>query len=120
MFKQLISIFSLALFLSAFAFAQEQPENTKSEKKECSTSCCGTKESHSEAKMEKSSETTSLQIWNKVCPVKGEEIDADAPTVEYNGKLIGFCCPGCDSKFQKNPESYLKNLNEDGSKFIKS
>jgi len=41
---------------------------------------------------------------NKVCPVKGEEIDADAPTVEYNGKLIVFCCPGCDSKFQKDPE----------------
>jgi YHS domain-containing protein len=76
------------------------------------------KESSTGINMEKSSETASLQIWNKVCPIKGEEIDADAPTVEYKGKVIGFCCPGCDAKFQKDPEKYLKNLNEDGTKFI--
>ena len=119
MSKQLILIFSLVSILAVFAVAQEKPETEKKEKKECSHSCCGTKESHSEANMEKSSETASVQIWNKVCPVKGEEIDVDAPTVEYNGKLIGFCCPGCDAKFQKDPEKYMKNLNEDGSEFIK-
>jgi YHS domain-containing protein len=121
MFKQIIFIFSLAIVFSAFTFAQEQPETTKSEKKECSKDskgCCGSKEEQSNIQMNGSSETASLQIWNKVCPVKGEEIDADAPTVEYNGKMIGFCCPGCDSKFQKDPEKYMKNLNEDGSKFI--
>jgi YHS domain-containing protein len=123
MFKQLIFTFSLILVLSAFAIAQEQPETTKSDKKECSTgshSCCGTKESNSEASMEKNEGTEVVQIWNKVCPVKGEEIDADAPTFEYNGKVIGFCCPGCDTKFQKDPEKYMKNLNEDGSEFIGS
>ena len=78
MFKQLIIIFSLITVFGAFAFAQEQPETTKSEKKECSHSCCGTKESSSEANMEKNNETEMVQIWNKVCPVKGEEIDADA------------------------------------------
>ncbi len=119
MFKQLIFIFSLVSILTAFTVAQDKPETEKIEKKECSKSCCGTKESHSEANIEESSETASVQIWNKVCPVKGEEIDADSPTVEYNGKVIGFCCPGCESKFEKDPETYLKNLNDDGSEFIK-
>lgn len=56
--------------------------------------------------------------WNAVCPVKGNPIEEDTPTVEYNGKVYGFCCPGCDTKFAKNPEKYAKNLSEDGKKFI--
>ena len=121
MFKQLLIIFSLVTVLGVFTLAQEQPETNKTEKKECSKDskgCCGSKEEQSDLQMNESSETASVQIWNKVCPVKGEELDADAPTVEYNGKVIGFCCPGCDSKFQKDPEKYMKNLNEDGTKFI--
>ena len=118
MFKQLIIIFSLVSILGAFTLAQDKPETEKTEKKECSHSCCGTKESKSEVGLETSTGTVNTMVWNKVCPVKGEEIDADAPTVEYNGKVIGFCCPGCDSKFQKDPEKYMKNLNEDGSTFI--
>lgn len=63
-------------------------------------------------------EAIELKIWNKVCPVMGNKVDVDGPTVEYNGKLYGFCCPGCDAKFEKNPEKYSKNLNEDGTRFI--
>jgi YHS domain-containing protein len=121
MFKQLVITFAIISLIGTFAMAQEQPTTTNTEKKECtkdSKGCCGSKEAESSMNMNESSETASLQIWNKVCPIKGEEIDADAPTVEYNGKVIGFCCPGCDSKFQKDPEKYMKNLNEDGTKFI--
>lgn len=57
-------------------------------------------------------------IWNKVCPVMGNAVNPKAPTVEYNGKTIGFCCAGCDAKFQKEPEKYFKNLSSDGSKFV--
>ncbi|NWG27216.1 MAG: hypothetical protein HXY48_01640, partial [Ignavibacteriaceae bacterium] len=96
MLKQLILIFSLVSFLAVFAVAQEKPETEKKECSEKSSCCSGMKESSTGVSTEKSGETASLQIWNKVCPIKGEEIDADAPTVEYNGKLIGFCCPGCD------------------------
>ena len=129
MFKQFIIVLSILTFFGAVALAQDKPETekvtkevTKKEKQECmkdSSSCCAKHESHSEMNMEKSSETANAQVWNKVCPVKGEEVDAEAPTVEYNGKIIGFCCSGCDSKFQKDPEKYMKNLNEDGSEFIK-
>ncbi len=123
MLKQLIIILSLVTFFGAFALAQDNSETTNKEKQSCSkdsSSCCSKQNMHSDMKMESSTETATatVQIWNKVCPVKGEEIDADSPTVEYNGKVIGFCCPGCDSKFQKDPEKYMKNLNEDGSKFI--
>ena len=48
----------------------------------------------------------------------GNKVDPDGPTIEYNGKLYAFCCPGCDAKFEKNPEKYSKNLSDDGTKFI--
>lgn len=57
-------------------------------------------------------------IWNKVCPVMGEEVDSEAPTEMYNGKVIGFCCKGCEKKFNADPEKYMKNLSEDGTQFI--
>ncbi|MCF8242903.1 MAG: hypothetical protein K9J16_16105 [Melioribacteraceae bacterium] len=58
------------------------------------------------------------KTWNAFCPVRGGEVDPEAPTVEYDGKLIGFCCPGCDGKFSADPEKFMKNLSEDGQIFI--
>ncbi|PJF33302.1 MAG: hypothetical protein CUN57_02530, partial [Phototrophicales bacterium] len=51
-----------------------------------------------------------VAAWNKVCPVTGEEVSSDAPTVMYEGKAYGFCCPGCDDKFKDDPQHYSKNL----------
>ena len=104
----------LALLVLLFAAitinAQDKPKASKNEtKKECAGNCCGAE------KMK----TSEAKFWNKYCPVKGGEIDTETATVEYEGKTIGFCCPGCDDKFSKNPEKYLKNLSEDGQKFIK-
>ena len=58
--------------------------------------------------------------WNAVCPVMGEEVDPEVGTVMYEGKAYGFCCKGCDKKFQKNPAKYSVNLSEDGKTFLKS
>jgi YHS domain-containing protein len=121
MLKQLIMVLSLVTFFGILVLAQDKSETTNKEKQNCtkdSSSCCSKQKMHSDMKMESSTETASTTVWNKVCPVKGEEVDADAPTFEYKGKVIGFCCPGCDKKFQKDPEKYMKNLNEDGTKFI--
>jgi YHS domain-containing protein len=121
MLKQLVMVLSILTLFGAFALAQDKPESEMKEKHGCmkdSAGCCEKHEMHSEMKMDDTKETANAQAWNKVCPVKGEEVDSEAPTFEYNGKLIGFCCPGCDSKFQKDPEKYMKNLNEDGSEFI--
>ena len=70
------------------------------------------------SKSSNKNDQTSLTTWNKVCPVSGEEVDQETPTVEYKGKVIGFCCSSCVSKFNKEPEKYLKNLSDDGAKFI--
>ena len=112
MLKKLLIILSFAVFLSSLTLAQkipsEQIEVTQHD------SLATTKESVDSSTVD----SVALQIWNKVCPVMGNKVDVDGPTVEYNGKLYGFCCPGCDAKFEKNPEKYSKNLNEDGTKFI--
>ena len=111
MIKQFAIIFSLLIFVCAVTFAQENPVKENDET-----------QVNSQVKSEKTSNKqdseSELQIWNKVCPVKGNPVEEDSPTVEYNGKLYGFCCPGCDTKFAKNPEKYAKNLSEDGTKFI--
>jgi membrane fusion protein, copper/silver efflux system len=57
-------------------------------------------------------------IFNQVCPVLGNKVSENAPVVEYKGKKIGFCCPGCDTEFLEEPEKYMKNLSADGKKFI--
>ena len=65
-----------------------------------------------------SKQAANKDIWNAYCPIRGGEVDPETPTVKYKGKTIGFCCPGCDEKFMKDPEKYMKNLSEDGWKFI--
>lgn len=44
------------------------------------------------------------------CPTSGEEfvVTADSPKVEHEGKTYYFCCSGCDKKFAKDPEKFLK------------
>lgn len=36
---------------------------------------------------------------NAMCPIGKEPIVASAGTVEYKGKTIGLCCPGCGEQF---------------------
>jgi YHS domain-containing protein len=111
MLKEIAVIFLVASFVCSFTLAQEKPEKGNEETIE-------KVEVEVEQQTEVSVETETLEIWNKVCPVKGNPVEDGTPTVEYDGKLYGFCCPGCDTKFAKNPEKYAKNLNEDGTRFI--
>jgi len=113
MLKQLVIIISVFLIFGSLMIAQEKPQEQKEETKQ--ESLIGTVEPGDSIT---AVEPTELKIWNKVCPVMGNKVDVDGPTVEYDGKLYGFCCPGCDAKFEKNPEKYSKNLSEDGTKFI--
>lgn len=111
MLKQFVFVLAFLLSASVIAFAQDNTEK-KSE------------DTHHKMGMNKvqkvddSKETEAKEPWNKVCPVKGNPVEEGTPTVEYNGKVYGFCCPGCDTKFAKDPEKYAKNLSEDGKKFI--
>ncbi len=54
-----------------------------------------------------------------VCPVLGGNIDQKV-YVDYQGERIYFCCPGCDAEFRKNPEKYMKKIQEQGITLEKS
>jgi hypothetical protein len=32
------------------------------------------------------------------------EVDAEAPTRQFKGVTIGFCCPGCDRKWDRKSD----------------
>lgn len=100
-----IIVFSVIFFLSLGVFSSAQDKPKEVHKKDIQQS-------------ENAKQEEMRKPWNAVCPVKGNPVEEDVPTVNYNGKVYGFCCPGCDSKFAKNPEKYSKNLSEDGKKFI--
>ena len=37
---------------------------------------------------------------NAKCPVMGGKVDVDGELATFNGKSIGFCCPGCKPKWE--------------------
>jgi YHS domain-containing protein len=53
---------------------------------------------------------TQPMIYNKICPVTKEAVDPKVPTVQYEGKTIGFCCEDCIKQFNADPEKYMKDL----------
>lgn len=111
MLTQIAIIFSMVAFVCTLTLAQEKPEKERVETKE-------KVEVKTEKETEVSVETETKEAWNKVCPVEGGPVDKETPTVEYNGKVYGFCCPGCDAEFAENPEKFARNLNEAGTRFI--
>ena len=46
---------------------------------------------------------------NTICPVMGNPVDPEV-FVDYKGRRIGFCCPGCDTLFLEEPEKFLKKV----------
>ena len=49
----------------------------------------------------------------ETCPVMGGKISRKV-FVDYKGKRVYFCCPGCIGKFQQDPEKYIKDLESKG------
>jgi len=50
-------------------------------------------------------------IAQKLCPVTGDPIDPKI-YVDYQGRRVYFCCEMCPPMFKKDPEKYLKKLDE--------
>ena len=42
-----------------------------------------------------------LMTVNQFCLIMGGKVASDGGTVEWNGKLIGFCCPECKPTWEK-------------------
>lgn len=82
--EQMKSVARLALLCALFAFS--------------TTAAC--------AKEAAKDEKAAAKPINKICPVEGGEVDP-AATLEHEGKIIGFCCAGCDEEFKKDPAKYM-------------
>lgn len=53
-------------------------------------------------------------VDNKICPVSGEEISEETKaTYEYEGKVYNFCCQMCIEDFKKEPQKYIKKVEEE-------
>ena len=53
-------------------------------------------------------------VGNKICPVSGEDInESTKATYEYEGKIYNFCCPMCINAFKKDPQKYIKIVEEE-------
>ncbi len=50
-----------------------------------------------------------------VCPVLGGNVNKEI-YADYKGKRIYFCCAGCDAEFKKDPEKFMKKMQEQGIK----
>ncbi len=57
-------------------------------------------------------------VFNEVCPISGEPVSAKSKTVEYEGKLYGFCCNSCEPKFKADPAKYSAKVSADGKTFL--
>ncbi|MHC4546051.1 MAG: YHS domain-containing protein [Planctomycetota bacterium] len=72
----------------------------------------GCKESEPEGPSEtvpKIESVTPVAIEQTTCPIMGMAIDKKV-FVEYKGKKVYFCCPGCEDKFKAEPEKFLAKL----------
>ncbi|MCL4503003.1 MAG: YHS domain-containing protein [Deltaproteobacteria bacterium] len=47
------------------------------------------------------------------CPVLGGKINKQF-YVDYQGKRGYLCCQGCEAQFKKDPEKYMKKIQEQG------
>jgi YHS domain-containing protein len=56
----------------------------------------------------------SQDVGNKICPVTGEKIDDKSKaSYEYQGKIYNFCCAMCIDVFKKDPQKYIKKVEEE-------
>jgi YHS domain-containing protein len=48
----------------------------------------------------------------KTCVVGGDDLDEDSPETVYKGQQFKFCCKRCMKQFEKDPDKYLKKMEE--------
>jgi YHS domain-containing protein len=49
----------------------------------------------------------------ETCPVQAGKIDKKS-YADYKGKRVYFCCAGCEETFKKDPDKYIKKLEDSG------
>ena len=56
---------------------------------------------------------TSKEANQTTCPVMEGTVNKNI-YADYKGKRVYFCCPPCLKAFKKDPDMYLKKLEEQG------
>lgn len=66
-------------------------------------------------------ESIAINVGNKICPVSGESIEGMGELIplEYNGKIYNLCCKMCAKSFKKDPEKYIKIIEESMEEEVK-
>jgi len=56
-------------------------------------------------------------VVNTICPIMGHEVTEDGGRAEFQGKTVGFCCPGCIEKWEafSDEEKTAKLANPTGN-----
>ncbi|MDD5477685.1 MAG: YHS domain-containing protein [Candidatus Omnitrophica bacterium] len=57
-----------------------------------------------------------VNVGNKICPVSGEKVSQggmQSATYEYKGKIYNFCCAACIEDFKKDPQKYIKKVEQE-------
>ena len=107
MLKKKLILVGMVLFmfgLTTSSFAQMK----------CAGHSSGGHKHNSSVSTTQTNQEKAVAVGNKVCPVLNEKIDErNKATYEYEGKIYNFCCAMCIDKFKKDPEKYIKKVNEE-------
>lgn len=58
-------------------------------------------------------------VTNKMCPVMNSAV-SEKFRAEYKGQFVYFCCQGCVTMFEKDPEKYIAKLSKEDAEAIKT
>lgn len=63
----------------------------------------------------KPGEAGAVDVKNKFCPVSGDPVSAGSYVI-YEGKRYNMCCDACKDAFLKDPQKYIKKMEEQEKK----
>ncbi|MEK6715474.1 MAG: YHS domain-containing protein [Candidatus Omnitrophota bacterium] len=89
--RHVLAIGLILVFTASVAFAQHTSEEAAGEEREAV-----------------------VEVGNKICPVSGEKIEEkEAYQIEHEGKIYNLCCKACMKDFKKDPDKYIKKIEEE-------
>ena len=121
MLRRIFMVLGIVAFvfgISKLSFAMEGSDMTKEGSMQPSTVQAESVNKQTTAQPSTSEPSEKAEeVGNKICPVTGEKIDEKTKaTYEYKGKIYNFCCPMCIDEFKKNPEEYIKKIEQEKQK----
>ena len=54
---------------------------------------------------------------NGLCPIMENPVSPTGGFVMYKGARIAFCCPGCETDFNADPEKYMAKMRAEPAKY---